>query len=506
VHPASSLFFGLFGGAALAATGWAALVPPPPASLFLNGYEYPIASLDSQSFAREVEAAVRVRTEQLLAEEVHISADELVLATSAGEIGYSVDQEMAVAHALAGLRQSHVGPGDRFGVWLMRRFSRERDTFSMDLRPALDEGAAELRLERLSRHFEREAVDAQMLIAEHRIIPSREGRTLSVAATVVRMKAAGFEDATLIEAALLRVPPRVTEDDLAPVDVTQVLAQYETSFRGKAGPRAVNIRNAGRFLDGAIILPGETLSFNDQVGRRIHGRGFVDAPVIVNDEMEDDVGGGVCQVATTLHAAAVFGNLEIVNRRSHSRPSGYAPLGLDATVIDGKVDLKIRNSYDEPILVHVSFPEAYVIRVELLGRAPDAKVEHAYSVTHREPFARRIWRKEEAPPGAFALKQKGSEGMDVVSVLRVRHKDGRLESRSYRSKYYPVPEVFWLGEGAPFSSLPELPKEAAGVVLDGEELMAASRHPGPEDVPTMDEADGSDQQRARSKQRPRDTN
>src|SRR5690606_40212065 len=68
----------------------------------------------------------------------------------------------------------------------------------------------------------------------------------------------------------------------------------------------------------------------------------------------------------------------------------------------------------------------------------------------------RIWRKEEAPMGAFTLKQKGSEGMDVVSVLRVRHKDGKVESRSYRSKYYPVPEVFWLGEGTPLASLPEI--------------------------------------------------
>lgn len=108
--------------------------------------------------------------------------------------------------------------------------------------------------------------------------------------------------------------------------------------------------------------------------------------------------------------------------------------------------------------------------------------------------------------GAFTLKQKGSEGMDVVSVLRVRHKDGKVESRSYRSKYYPVPEVFWLGEGTPLASLPELPKEAAGVVLDGEELEAPPRRTGSDDVPSMDEADGSDQERARSRLRPRDTN
>jgi hypothetical protein len=207
----------------------------------------------------------------------------------------------------------------------------------------------------------------------------------------------------------------------------------------------------------------------------VHGRGFVDAPVIVNDELEEDVGGGVCQVATTLHAAAIFGALEVVTRRSHSRPSGYAPLGLDATVIDGKVDLQLRNPYPEPLLVYVSFPSSYVIRVELLGRLPQAVVRHEYAVTHREPYARRIWNKTEMKPGTFEQKQKGSEGMDVVSVLTIESADGKHKKHRYHSKYYPVPEVFWLGQGVLQAELPRAADSVSEIVVDGIESAAELR-------------------------------
>jgi vancomycin resistance protein YoaR len=504
---------GLSAGALLGAIGWIAFVPETPPLLLIEGYEYRIPDGGEGSRAeRAIAEAIDLRTNQLLSREVSLRADEEVAVASARELGYRVDRAAALQDAKRGVADAHVSWKENVGVWLLRRFSDEPETHALSLTLKLDQQVSERTLTFLAANIDREAQDAQMLISEHKIIPSREGRRLSIAGTIVRMESGTFEDVALVDASIERIPPRVSEDDLAPVDVTRVLAQYETSFRGKAGARAVNIRRAGKYLDGAILLPGEELRFNDVVGRRIHGRGFVDAPVIINDEMERDVGGGVCQVATTLHAAAVYANLEIVQRRSHSRPSGYAPLGLDATVIDGKVDLKMRNPYDEPLLVHVSFPSQYVIRVEMLGRDPNAKVEHAYSVTHREPFARRIWHREEAPLGGFEQKQKGSEGMDVVSVLRIKLEDGTMARRSYHSKYYPVPEVFWVGRGASHSELPAMPDKAAALVVDGEEIEGGAgkgsgkKPPSNEDVPSLSEADGSNRAAPTARELPRDLN
>jgi vancomycin resistance protein YoaR len=437
------------------------------------------------------------RGAQLLKREVVLRAEEFSFETTAVELGgrYDIDAftRGLQEEVLRTRRELHQSPG-RLAY---RKVTQTRHSVPNDLVLSYDEPRLREVLARISSVVNRDARDAALLIDEHRVVESRPGRKVSIDATVARFEAqAEREDDSLpshpVDLVFERLEPRIREEHLAPVDVTRVLASYETSFRGKAGPRGVNIRTAGRYLDGAVILPGEVLSFNEQVGRRIHGRGFVDAPVIVNDEMELDVGGGVCQVATTLHAAAVYGNLEVVRRRSHSRPSGYAPLGLDATVIDGKVDLRLRNPYDEPLLVHVSFPAPYLIRVELLGAAPRAKVEHAYAVTAQEPFARRVWHREELAPGTLEQKQKGSPGMDVVSVLRILHEDGRTERRSYASKYYPVPEVFWVSEAGAGAQLPELPEGASALVVDGEPIQQAESPVRPEqEVPTLDQADSS---------------
>jgi hypothetical protein len=224
-------------------------------------------------------------------------------------------------------------------------------------------------------------------------------------------------------------------------------------------------------LQGQVIGPGATFGFNQAVGERISSRGYREAPVIVDDEVEPGVGGGVCQVATTLHAAAVLGGLEVVERRSHSRPSGYAPLGLDATVIDGKVDLKLRNPYSVPVVIMTSFPEQYQIRVELLGLSPAARFEHTYAVVKRYDFYRRVVTKAELPRGSLQKKQKGIWGYDVVSTVSSHYPDGSVSRKQHRSRYWPVPEVFWIGPETELSQLPPLPEGATGAQLDGTTIM-----------------------------------
>src|SRR5262249_5989620 len=148
---------------------------------------------------------------------------------------------------------------------------------------------------------------------------------------------------------------------------------------GSGADRGVNIRNAAKRIDGAILMRGETFSFNDRVGPRTLERGFAVAPEIQADELTPGVGGGTCQASSTLHAAALFGALEIVERQAHSRPSSYTKLGLDATVKYPNVDLKVRNTMSFPIMIHAFFPKPTpaqqrakmeALRIELLGGDP----------------------------------------------------------------------------------------------------------------------------------------
>ncbi|MEO7034877.1 MAG: VanW family protein [Polyangiaceae bacterium] len=320
----------------------------------------------------------------------------------------------------------------------------------------------------------REPVDARLDLVAHERIADVPGRELDLAASLVNIAEGDREDGSVFQVVTRPIPARVTGDMLRVVDVARVLSSYDTDFTHHAGPRALNIATAARYLNGTVIAPGEVFSFNKTVGARTVGRGFTFAPVIVADELEPGVGGGVCQVASTLHAAAVFGGFEVVQRRNHSRPSGYTPLGLDATVVDGELDLKLKNPYDTPLIVHAFLPTHTSLRVELLGLAPLGKVEHFFQVKEKHAFMRRIVVEPGFEPNHSERHQKGGLGYDVVSTVRTTYPDGQRSFRSYTSTYDPVPEVYWVGPGTDPSALPPLPEGAQGV----ESGAAAAGPPG----------------------------
>ena len=151
-----------------------------------------------------------------------------------------------------------------------------------------------------------------------------------------------------------------------------------------------------------------------------------------------------------------------------SRPSGYAPLGLDATVIYPEVDLRLKNPYDSPLMIHASLPNAKAVRIELLGRAAPGKVEHFFAAQTPEAFGRRVVIKSELAPGTMDKRQKGNPGYDGVSTLLTTYSDGKRAAHTYPSKYYPEPEVFWIAANVDPASLPPLPEGASGVEISTE--------------------------------------
>lgn len=395
----------------------------------------------------------------LLKQSEHSFTDDVVLATGDDhvvvpehELGYVLDVNRTLARVDIAERSS-----SRFAR-LQREISSAPGGERVEPAFRFDVNVARAYLETLGVRYARAPRDAELDVYNHRRIDDVPGRELDVEQSLVRLEQRTNRD-EVVELAFREIPARVRSEDLLGVDVSAVLSRFETDFRKKAGRRAINIRRAASLLNGAVLGPGEKLSFNRVVGDRSEQNGFVWAPVIVNDEMEPGVGGGVCQVATTLHAAAVLGGLSVLDRRSHSRPSGYAPLGLDAAVIYGEVDLVLQNPYAVPVLVHAYLPSEFVIRVELLGTTQQAPLQHTYSVVERHDFYRRIVEDPNLGFGEFEQRQEGGYGYDVVSVVRMAGADPE-SARRYPSKYWPVPEVYAVGPGTPSSALPELPEGA----------------------------------------------
>jgi vancomycin resistance protein YoaR len=321
-------------------------------------------------------------------------------------------------------------------------------------------------IETLARDMESAPVDARIDLAHRSKIADVVGRKLDVEATLAGLESSSFDDGEVVDLVTEPVKARVTLQDLTAVDVEKVVSTYETTFHtwGTGAGRAVNIANAVHYIDGIVIVPDQVFSFNEHVGPRTLDRGFTFAPEIQGDELTTGVGGGTCQASTTLFGAALFGALEIVERRSHSRPSSYTKMGLDATVSFPSTDLKIKNTLPFPVMIHAFLPRSDAVRVELLGGDPIADVTYSYGVGSTEDFLRRITVKSNLPPGQRILHQKGNRGYSVTSLITIKYRgDGHSEERSFYSGYRPTPEVFWVGPGYDEKDLPPLPEHARGV-------------------------------------------
>ncbi len=145
-------------------------------------------------------------------------------------------------------------------------------------------------------------------------------------------------------------PPQVPAQT-APVE--EILAQAQTQLLDASAPRVQNISLACDAINGTVLEPGESFSFNDAVGHRTEENGYTDAPVIVNGHSEQGCGGGVCQVSTTLYMAAADSGMTIDEHHTHSKSVPYASEGRDATVVFGEKDLKFTNETDTPVTVYV---------------------------------------------------------------------------------------------------------------------------------------------------------
>ena len=130
--------------------------------------------------------------------------------------------------------------------------------------------------------------------------------------------------------------------------------------------RNINLALACKALNGVVLQPGQTLSYNDTLGPRTEAAGYQKAPAYSGTELVDSLGGGICQVSSTLYLCSLYAEMDIVDRVSHGYPSNYMPVGLDATVSWGRPDLKISNPYSTPVKIVAESTEDFV-RVWIMG-------------------------------------------------------------------------------------------------------------------------------------------
>jgi len=188
--------------------------------------------------------------------------------------------------------------------------------------------------------------------------------------------------------------------------------------------RTKNIELAVHRIQGYTLKPGKIFSFNRVVGSRSVRRGFRPAPVLFQDKKSIQVGGGICQVSSTLYNAALLADMEILERSRHSSPVSYLPLGLDATVAYGYKDFKFRNRHNFPVVIDASLSED-ILTVSILG---EERLPYEVDLTTRVT--------EIESPFPDQASQSGKE----VIVYRLKSSGGLMIEKEYvdRDYYHPV--------------------------------------------------------------------
>jgi vancomycin resistance protein YoaR len=393
------------------------------------------------------------RARDLLDRRIALTVDDAVVAeVSLGELGATVNTER-LSRRLASVGRE----GDVFDR-VVESLSARGGSVDVPVSVTLPIEPLAARLERIKDETDTPPRGARFDFANGKPTAHVAGRYLDLYAAASALERAAMTGEGRVAVPGFEIAPLASSEVVARLDTSKVVKSYSTRFGhlGKQAGRAQNVSRAAAGVDGVVLMPGEITSFNAEVGPRSTDNGFAPAPEIYKGEMREGIGGGTCQVASTLHAAAYLGGLEIVERVNHSRPSGYIPMGLDATVVYPHVDLKVKNTYSFPVIVR-AVADKGTLTVELRGSGSADSVDWTTATVGVSPYKRKI---EETPwvaEGKIVVKQKGIKGYAIRKTRKVKSADGRARVEEKTDVYPPTFEIFQVSPGTDPESLPPLP-------------------------------------------------
>ena len=415
---------------------------------------------DLRAFVAERARLLRERKVALVA--VEKGRERVILESTLGAMGVVVDEERAVERAMAASTAR--------GLFARRALAARAASGALDvpLLPTVDAHRAMSVLDEVKEEEDAMPISARLDVERSSVVPERPGRYVDADAVMASLttlaRAPSAPEPLRLTLPVVSFAPRVTAEFVRSVDVGTVLANYETHFsrRGDQERRGTNIEVAASKLDGLVLSPGELVSFNEVVGDRSEENGFQKSWEIFKGEMKEGVGGGTCQVASTVHAAAFFAGIDIVERLPHSRPSAYIPMGLDATVVYPIVDMKLRNSFAFPIVMHAKV-DGNTLRVSVLGAKRPAHVSFTRELVKTFPYSRKIEEKTHLSGRKVVVRQHGIRGFRIERERVLTFRNGKKRVEKSKDFYPPTTEIYEVPPGFDVALLPPLP------VLDEDE-------------------------------------
>ena len=331
-------------------------------------------------------------------------------------------------------------------TYVMHRVDALLHGKEMNIRYKVDGPMAESYLMNYAKAMGQVGTNATITLEGNKVVhqPAKVGRKLDVTATMKRLQEQLQEgkvetlELVINEAA----QPTITDKDL--VSITSILGSFTTYFDGSNTSRAHNIHLASQKIHQTLIPAGGVFSFNQVVGERTPEAGYDDAPVFMGGRLVPGIGGGICQVSSTLFNTALLSGMDIVERDTHFAPVSYIPVGLDATVAWGYIDFQFKNPYTHPIYVLTEEGAGYVT-ITILGAKEDVPQSVSITKGTEQKIPNKKIEKIDDTVKEETIEEAGHEGISVDTTRTIVYGDGRSSTYTFNSYYEPLDRVVVTG-------------------------------------------------------------
>ena len=384
----------------------------------------------------EAKERLKKITKPILNKDIILEGEEDSWLLDPGSIKLKFKIEEAVNKAFAIGRKGNLVQRS-IEVWQTDKYGEE-----IDLRMSYSDKILEEELVAIGKEINSSMKNAYMDLETKQVIKAKHGRKLNIEKSKMKIvkRLSNLEDLP-IRLVIEEIKPEVNEEDLKELGLTNQISTYLTEFNTTKKGRVENIKLASQKINGTLLKPGESFSFNDRVGPRTLATGFKEAIEIVNQEFVTGIGGGVCQVSSTLYNAVLLGDFKVLVRQNHSRPVSYVPLGRGATVYYDYLDFEFKNNTSAPIMI-LSKVKGNRLRMSIMGQERDYQVE----IFTSEPEVIEYEEVKKVDPSLQSDEQKlvrrGKNGYRVIVKKRIISNNQVLkEVIVSEDRYQPVDQI-----------------------------------------------------------------
>ncbi len=411
-------------------------------NIFINNYKILLALLKKQNI--EINMVLNEEVTRQTIEDIGVNLPGVIIESS-----YAVEEnELIITKGKSGIVIQTEELLEKVKQQLKEINYKEED---IEI-PVIEKEPEPINIDKIHEEIHTEAQDAYYTKNPFTIYPEVQGIDFDLEAARELLK----EEKEEYIIKLKITKPKITIDKIGSEAFPDQLATYTTRYDASNIDRSTNLQIACQKINGKVILAGEIFSYNKALGPRTAAAGYRNGKIYVGGEVVDGLGGGICQISSTLYNTVLMSNLEIVERRNHQFVTAYIPAGRDATVVYGVTDFRFKNTRKYPVRIVASAKNG-IATVTMYG----IKEENEYTFSFHTktiasiPFTTKYEEDATLAAGTENVKQKGANGLKTETYI-TKMLNGKVVSTTLLSRdtYDAMPNIVTKGTKEVENNLP----------------------------------------------------